>query len=232
MSRSRYGLALLIGGYVTVCSAQECDARPRDDVMSGAYRCAAIGDSRQWLDCYYGAAQPARAALGMSPVPAAQAALVSKLPAGPAAPAEEAIRDHVMASASNCTGGDREWLNCYYAAAQSMRVQLRLPPAPQAKTATPPPLPATHGGTPEADALAGRKRLDTRMASYRFTKDGYFTITLENGQVWRQVVGDTTYAHWNKPAGSYVVHITEGFLNSYNLQVKNAPGLYKVLRAS
>ncbi len=42
-------------------------ARPRDDAMSAAFRCAVIGEARQWLDCYYGAAQPVRAALGMPP---------------------------------------------------------------------------------------------------------------------------------------------------------------------
>src|SRR3569833_1119609 len=97
-------------------------ARPRDDVMSGAYRCAAIGDSRQWLDCYYGAAQPARAALGMPPAPPAQVALVSRPPAGAVPHGEEIVRDRVMASASACAlAGDRPWLDCYYAAAQPMR---------------------------------------------------------------------------------------------------------------
>ncbi len=45
-------------------------ARPRDDAMSAAFRCGVIGEARQWLDCYYGAAQPVRAALGMPPAPA------------------------------------------------------------------------------------------------------------------------------------------------------------------
>lgn len=232
MLNSRYLLALAVGGYMAAFSAQQCAARPRDDVMSGAYRCAVIGDSRQWLDCYYGAAQPARAALGMAPVSGAQAALASRPPVGAAVSAEEAVRDRVMASASNCAGGDREWLDCYYAAAQSMRAQLHLPPAPQAKTAMPQPIPVTRGAPPGAGVLAGRKPADMHMTSYSFTKAGYFTVTLENGQVWRQVDGDTTYAHWNKPANNYVVRITEGFLKSYNLQVKDSPGLYKVLPAS
>jgi len=42
-------------------------ARPRDDALASAFRCAAIGDSRQWLECYYGSAQPVRAALGLAP---------------------------------------------------------------------------------------------------------------------------------------------------------------------
>ena len=44
-------------------------ADSRDDVISGLTRCAALTDDRQWLDCYYGAAQPMRAWLGLSPAP-------------------------------------------------------------------------------------------------------------------------------------------------------------------
>ena len=54
-------------------------AGPRDDVMSASARCAAITDDRSWLDCYYGAAQPMRAQLGLVPAPAAQ---IAKVPAG------------------------------------------------------------------------------------------------------------------------------------------------------
>ena len=44
-------------------------ADAREDVVSGLTRCAALADDRQWLDCYYGAAQPMRAWLGLSPAP-------------------------------------------------------------------------------------------------------------------------------------------------------------------
>lgn len=235
MSRSRISHVLVLLGAM-LAWAMPAAARPRDEVMSGAYRCAAIGDSRQWLDCYYGAAQPARAALGMPPAPPAQVALVSRPPAGMVPPGEEIVRDRVMASASACAlAGDRPWLDCYYAAAQPMRERLHLAPAPQAKVAAaapPPPMfPVVHTA-PETTAMAGRKQMNLRMVSYSFAKNGYFTVTLDNGQVWRQVDGDTDFAHWKKPAASYQVRITEGFLRSYNLQVKGLPGLYKVLLAS
>lgn len=48
----------------------------RDEVMSGAARCAGIADNRTWLDCFYGSAQPMRAMLGLQPAPAAQTKLV------------------------------------------------------------------------------------------------------------------------------------------------------------
>src|SRR6185503_11911330 len=57
-------------------------ARPRDDALAGAFRCAGIADSRQWLDCYYGAAQPVRAALKLAPALAAQVQLAQSPPGG------------------------------------------------------------------------------------------------------------------------------------------------------
>ena len=93
-------------------------ARPRDEALSGAFRCAVIADSGQWLDCYYGAAQPVRAALGLPPALAGQVKLALSPPAG-GAPRDEAVRDEVMAGAAGCNrvAGDRPWLDCYYAAA-------------------------------------------------------------------------------------------------------------------
>jgi hypothetical protein len=63
-------------------------ADPRDEVVSGMMRCAVITDDRQWLDCYYGAAQPMRARLGLPPAPQAQQRLLQHYYSGaPAAPA-------------------------------------------------------------------------------------------------------------------------------------------------
>lgn len=156
-------------------------ARPRDDAMAGAFRCNAQPDERQWLDCYYAAAQLVRVHLGLSPAPQARTAYAA--PALPAAPP---------------------------------------PAAPQ----------------PAAEQFGLRKpapgnnveRVVSRMASYRFDRYGIFTATLANGQVWRQLSGDTAYARWSKPAESYVVSISHGLLGSYRFQVKDSPGMFKVRR--
>jgi hypothetical protein len=215
-------------------------ARPRDDVMSGAFRCAGIGDSRVWLDCYYGAAQPARAALGMSPAPGAQVKLASTPPVSGTV-TDHDVRDAVMSGAFRCTASadERQWLNCYYAAAQPMRARLGLSAAPQAATvhAPPPalPVPAPQFGRkppPRVDIPDNVDHVIARMQSYTFDKLGWFTVTLDNGQVWKQVQGDTTFAkNWKKPAPSYQARVSHGFMGSYNLQVVGLSGLYKVIRA-
>jgi hypothetical protein len=215
--------------------------RPRDAVMAGAYRCSAIGAGRQWLDCYYGAAQPVRSQLGLPPAPQAQLQLSQSPPAGVAAPRIAAVRDAVMASALRCyaTQNDRAWLDCYYGAAAPMRAELGLAPAPQATPVAPPLPPAPV--PPQASAAtdhfgmkampSGRtNHVATRMMSYSFDRDHVFTVTLANGQTWRQVSGDTHHAHWNKPADSYAVKITRGAFSSYNFQVEGLPEVYKVDR--
>jgi hypothetical protein len=201
-------------------------ARPRDDVMSGAFRCASVADTRTWLDCYYGAAQPLRAALSMSPVPSAQARLAAQPPAGPVAPSNTALRDQIMSEAFRCNGltAERQWLECYYAAANSARARLGLPASPG--LAARPGTPVSSSGT--ASLKTPSRENTSRMRSYSFDRYGIFTVTLENGEVWRQISGDSSFARWNEPAQRYAVRITRGVLGSYNLQVRNSPGLFKV----
>jgi len=59
-------------------------ADARSDVLAGIQRCGVIHDDRVWLDCVYGANQPMRGQLGLSPAPEFQQRLVP--PAGTIAP--------------------------------------------------------------------------------------------------------------------------------------------------
>jgi len=72
----------------------------------------------------------------------------------------------------------------------------------------------------------------SRMVSYSFDRYGHFIATLANGQVWREVEGDSSTAHWHKPASGYLVNITGGALGSYNFAIKGNPVKYKVRRVS
>ena len=49
---------------------------PRGAVRAASQRCDSITDEHTWLDCYYGAAQPVRAELGLPPAPVSQQSLV------------------------------------------------------------------------------------------------------------------------------------------------------------
>lgn len=216
---------------------------PRDQVMSSAYGCAEIANSRRWLDCYYGSAQPARAQLGLPPALDAQVRL-ALAPPSDGEPADANIRDDVMAASSRCLSIDdnRKWLNCYYGASEAMRTRLGLPLAMQA------PMIDRRGGnshvtdgsrnSPQQFGLApsssaGPQAVDhlaSRMVSYSFDDHHIFTVSLATGQQWKQLSGDTDYAHWKKSAAAYLVTITRGYFGSYNLQVQGDNGVFKVLR--
>lgn len=222
MNKLLLAMCLLLG----LCASAA--ARPRDEVMINVYRCAAQASTRVWLDCYYGAAQPQRAALGLVPASAAQVALVSN-PSVLGAPQDLAVRDAVIVAASRCgsVAAERPWLDCYYAAANPVRSLLGLAPVAVPATA----LPAArtgHGGMLAKQPVKG----SGHMASYKFNSNGFFTVVMDNGEVWRQIDGDTNMAHWFRKPGFYVATITAGALGSSNLSVQGEGHSYKVRRVS
>jgi hypothetical protein len=223
-------------------------ASPREDATAGAYRCSPIGDLRQWLDCFYGAAQPMRAKLGMTPAPASQIQLTQNPPVDNSPPGDSQLRDDVMSTVLRCYAvpEDRQWLDCFYGAAQPVRTHLGLSPGPQAPamsvSAPADPRMVQHQ-MPDAMAkdqfgLAVIPRpmarnvdhITAHMTAYDFSRFKIFTVSLSNGQVWRQLSGDITYAHWDKPPASYMVTISRGAFGSFNLQVKDLPSVFKVAR--
>jgi hypothetical protein len=241
---------------LTLCLSAPAQARPRDDALTGAFRCVVIADSRQWLDCFYGAAQPVRAALGLSPVPAAQLKLVASPPPGGQSSGDQAVRDEVVSAAADCMRetADRPWLDCYYAAAIPMREQLGLPtprtagisasiPAQQfASLPAPPARPAAPPGPPPMPRNVGLLRgllndlkpivTDVPMQSFVLDKNGAFTVTLADGEVWKQSDEDEIYhpAHWRKEASQMQVTIAPDAMHTFLLTVAGENRVYKVHR--
>lgn len=215
-----------------ILGVQPAAARPQDDVLSAAFKCAAIGDLRIWLDCYYGAAQPQRAVLGLPPVPAAQARLVASPPSANIPAQDMPLRDDIMTSALECnrTATGRDWLTCFYAAAEPARARLGLASGPAAKGPASAPPPSGFGLTPKPKVEKQAQSVSARMAAYAFDKNHFFTVTLDNGEVWQQLAGDDQIADWTKPAASYRVRISRGMFGSYNFRVLKTVGLFKVRR--
>jgi hypothetical protein len=232
----RIGLGLLLVLLVFM-AAHPALARGRGDVMANAYRCEVIADDAVWLDCFYGSAQPMRAQLGLPSAPDAQVRLATAPPAG--GESQNAIaRDEAMASAARCYSvtDDREWLNCYYDAVQPIRSLLKLPGAkalPLAESsvfAVRKPAPISGSGFSDWLGGSGKQRIMSHLASYRFDRNGVFTVILANGQIWQQESGDTTYARWKKPAETYTAIITRGALGSIDFQIQGEQHIFKVSR--
>ena len=171
-----------------------------------------------------------------------------------ATPAFADARDTVLLNLARCgaVSDARTWLECYYGAAQPMRGQLGLPPAPQSQTrlsagqtdeqplaptgnaqlavAAPPPPRRSSGGF-FSDLLGGSPVVtNVAVSAYSFNGSGIFTVTLANGQVWQQESADDSFAQWRGPAGRYRVSISKGALGSYNMQASGDNKLYKVRR--
>jgi hypothetical protein len=74
---------LLVVALLLTMPSLAAQAGPREDSRAGIARCDALTDDRSWLDCVYGAVQPMRARLGLSPAPDFQQRLATGTTAGP-----------------------------------------------------------------------------------------------------------------------------------------------------
>jgi hypothetical protein len=154
-------------------------------------------------------------------------------------------REDTMAGISRCGGlpEDRAFLDCIYGAAQPMRARLGLPPAPAAQLRLVPPASAAPVMTPRAMARVPRDTTSTLgnvlgsnttpgwLESFSFDSHGLFTVTLSNGEIWRQDPSDPARAHWNGRASDYGVRLAqdEGG-RSGQLFVRGDTPLYRVIK--
>jgi hypothetical protein len=164
-------------------------------------------------------------------------------------PAAADPRSDALAGISRCGGiaDDRILLDCIYGAAQPLRAELGLPPAPAFQTSLVPPVgpgaasaprPAiARAASPHSEGFFGgilgsgkATAPAQRMASYTFDSHGIFSVTLSDGEVWRQVEGDSNFAHWRGPASNYVAIVRSGAFGSSNLQVQGQSTTFKVER--
>jgi hypothetical protein len=180
-------------------------ADTRNDVLERLTYCNTFPDGRTWLDCYYAAAQPERAELGLPPAP--QAPTFESLFRRPAPSGSVGLTTPTGAGADS-GGGFLGLLSAD-----------KVPPEQFGLTNARP------GPGPNVD------RIVDKLASYTFA-NGKFTVTLANGQVWRQTGG--SQVNWRRTPADYTATITHGALRTFNLRIQAGPNaddtLYKVER--
>ena len=160
--------------------------------------------------------------------------------------AEADTRGDVLSGIARCGAitDDHTWLNCIYGAAQPMRGQLGLPPAPASQTSlVPAPTAASSQFAVTAPAASPPKKsggffsyvlggdaivTSVPLSAYSFNSQGFFTATLANGQIWEQ--RDGPRAHWHGPASKYIASISKGAVGSFNLTIADEDIQYKVQR--
>lgn len=155
-----------------------------------------------------------------------------------AAPAWAGPREDSLAAISRCASlpDDRTFLDCIYGAVQPLRARLGLQPAPPSQqrlvpspalAQSPAPMPAAPR---RGEEVVGVRGGGLHMSSYRFDKHGLFTVTLDDGSVWRQDANDTNFAHFGGQASRYSVTLLAGEYGKSRLGVRGEPGLYLVER--
>lgn len=211
----------------------------RQSVLSTATRCSIIADSHQWLDCFYGSAQQMREALKLAPAPGTQIELTQNPPTGGSI-YDAGTRVSILTAAVNCgnLNDDRKWLNCYYASGDPMRMKLGLQPFSPNRTAnalpggldprSPDGLTASSIQSSKQSNVPTRFPVFSSVKSYSLDQRGMLTVVLTNGQMWRQISGDTNYV--GQLHVDAAVTISRGAIGSYNLRIDRHPQYFKVRR--
>jgi hypothetical protein len=97
------------------------------------------------------------------------------------------------------------------------------------KPPTPPQTPEEYGKSapPNPEGITG---ITANVLEYARTPRGLSVFILDNGQIWRQLEGDTSVVRDPVPGAPMKVTIENGFLGSYNLTIDGRNGLIKVTR--
>lgn len=88
-------------------------------------------------------------------------------------------------------------------------------------------LPETHAKEEQASAKVDS--ITAGVSDVAYTPFGKFIVFLDNGEVWRQIEGDSDHAIFPK-ARKTDVTIRRGFIGSYNLTIGDSDRMYKVTR--
>jgi hypothetical protein len=194
MTRLLCTIALLSAGLAALAAPAAADPT-RDDVLANLQRCAGFTDNHTWLNCYYGAAQPMRAELGLAPAPDSQVSLINSAPVPQAPPMRSASAATPSKSGAGWFSGIGDIFDL------------------------------NTNSSADSDFGSGA----TRLVSYSYGKDGLFTATLADGEVWTQSPYDDLRAHWSGPATGYTVMVSADMMGSHTLKVKGDHD-YRVIR--
>jgi hypothetical protein len=144
-----------------------------------------------------------------------------------------------------------ERLKCFDAAIPGAKNALSTPEKPAEKLATPekppekslldwfgfnrPPQPVTRPedfGKPAPEPAPGEAitEIKATVLEYARTRRGKLLFVLDNGQVWRQLDGDSTEVRDPPPDTVWKVTIETGVLGSYNLIIDGRNSIIKVSR--
>ena len=193
--------------------AASAAADPRDDALTALLHCSGTSDKGQRLACYDSAVvripgalrAPAAPALPAAPMSAPIAAApVTAAPAMAASAAPPPMRRH----------RNESFLDRWFGSGPNRAPQTTVAEfgsesiANGGKQAYPQPM--------DADTI---DEISGRLTSYDVST-GFLVVTLDNGQVWRQVTGEPV-GHLQRTAASYMATISRGSSGTYDLKLSH-----------
>jgi hypothetical protein len=196
------GLSLLLG----LWPVGGANADARDDALVGVLRCSGMSDTVQRLACYDSAAVRVPGVLSAPVAP-----VTSVVPAAaPGAPTPRKPK----------SGG-------FFS--RILGLDNRRPPQTTVAQFGSESI-ANGGATAFPRSVAGDAvdRIAARLTAYEFA-DGYMTVTLDNGQMWRQTPDSAPLGHLTKPARAYSAVIGRGSDN-YAMKLDGLAGTVPVRR--
>lgn len=196
-------MAVTTAGLLAVFSTTAL-AAPRDDVLAAMGKCAALTDDKARLDCYDSVAPRLRDALNAPPE------TISHPPTK-----EE----------------QQSWFGFNLGSLFGTSPAQQTTPQQFGSDQVPAPAAPAAGAAPDSAPMPEQiESITAKLTEYSFNPFGKFIIFLDNGQVWRQLQGDSGKAHFDQPAESNTVTIERGGIGSYNLLINHSNKVYKVTR--
>ncbi len=193
-------LAVLLAAGVPAAAAG-----PRDDVVDVLAKCTDVADREARIECYDRAAPQLRAAAGLAP--AGQVPAPAPLQVQASAPAPLAPSPQPEAPPPQ---------------GQSLLGSLD----PFGGEAPPAPTPTQMAYQPIGQEILP---ITIGVTDYDIAPGGPFTVTLANGQVWRERAGHTETPPFKAGARNFVT-IEHGLIGGYDLYLVGSGRLYKVMR--
>lgn len=233
--------SVILSAVVLVAASAAAQAGPSEAMAFAIGQCSSQPDERARLACYDQIAAQLKsgaliaapvAAQPASPPPVAQvpppavpppvAQAVAPAPPPPA-PVAQAPAPAPVAQAPQSQGGTWYDPTSWFGKDKPQKTSTN--PSDFGAEA----LPQQRTASTEPAQPARLDELRANVTAIAYNLNGRFTVTLANGQVWKQLDGDSGKARF-KEKGGEVVTISRGVLGSYNLVVEGRSALFKVKR--
>lgn len=203
----------LIFAAVIAAASGAANADPRDDALAAMQRCSTLGDRDKRLGCYDATIARAPAAMAVMPASRPAPAPVVTASTPPPVVVPQRRRNTGFIASLFGPGGPKRAVQTTPEQFGSESIALG------GANASPIPL--------DGDTI---DQISARVLAASFD-GGLITVTLENGQVWRQTAGTDAVGNLSRPASSYVATIARGgFAGSYAMRLSGRAGAIAVRR--